>query len=100
MLKRPIPPWKRRDHLFTPSNITKLEFASARDKVVRRFSLKIKPKPLPNGPIKHLMNNGVYLCLRAEEEFYEKCGEEALMFSGPQLPKNRSGEPDQFYLEG
>jgi len=96
-LNRPKPQWKDREHLFTPNNITKDEFVSRKSGNIlykRPMKSKIVPKSLPNGPVKHLMNRGVYLLLCSEEEFYE----ELLMAKGPQLPEDRSGEPESFYL--
>uniref|UniRef100_A0A6M3KW11 Uncharacterized protein n=1 Tax=viral metagenome TaxID=1070528 RepID=A0A6M3KW11_9ZZZZ len=96
-LNRPRPQWKDREHLFTPNNIAKFEFVCGKAGhciYKRPMKCKIAPKPLPNGPVKHLMNKGVYLFLSAEEEFYE----ELLMIKGPQLPEDRLGEPESFYL--
>jgi hypothetical protein len=100
MIRKPQPQWKDRDHLFTPSNITKYEFACSREKMNHTTCcIKIKPKALPHGPVKHLFTAGVRLLMTAEEIFFLSLDEESLIMKGPQMPEDRSGEPDQFYLE-
>lgn len=92
-MKRKIISWKYREHLFTPANITKLEFASLKEKVYPSpCNIKIKVRALSHGPVKYL--GGVFKLLTTEEQFFE----DLLMSKGPQLPEDRSGEPDQFYL--
>ena len=96
MIRKPQPSWKDREHLFTPSNITKYEFATLKDKVYPvHCGVKMRVRALKPGPVKHLFNGAVLILLTAEEEFYENL----LMSKGPQLPEDRSGEPDQFWLD-
>jgi len=83
-LKRPVPQWRDREHLFTPANITKYEFAGRNEKrCPRSMKVKIVPKPLPNGPV---------------ITTYHIEYEDIMMRLGPQLPENRSEEPESFYL--
>lgn len=102
-LPKPIPSWKDREHLFTPSNMTRLEFASLKEKVrPSSCNVKMRVKALPHGPVKHLLNRGMLILLTTEEQFFLQYNleeTEALLISkGPQLPEDRSGEPNQFYL--
>lgn len=94
-LPKPKTSWKDREHLFTPSNITKFEFASLKEKVSPpSCNIKMVIKALPHGPVKHLLGRGAFVLLTAEEQFFE----DMLMDRGPQMPENRSGEPDCFQL--
>jgi hypothetical protein len=94
-LPKPTTPWKEREHLFTPSNITKLEFANLKEKVCPpSCNVKMVVKALRHGPVKHLLGRGVFVLLTAEEQFFE----DMLMEKGPQLSENRSGEPSEFWL--
>lgn len=88
MIRLSKPPWKDREHLFTPSTITKLEFACVREKMNHTYcNVKMRVRPLPNGPVIHIpFYNGD----REEDEMIEM---------GYQLPEDRSGEPDQFWLD-
>ena len=96
-LSKPTAPWKDREHLFTPANITKLEFASLKEKVYpSSCNVKMRVKALSHGPVKRLFNRGVFVLLTAEEQFFE----DMLMEKGPQLSENRLGEPSEFWLDG
>ena len=57
-IKRPRKPWKAVDHLATPVNITKYEFACCKDCVYRKQALHIKPRALKHGEIKWIMKDG------------------------------------------
>lgn len=51
-LRRRVIPWKVREHLFNPANITKYEFMLGREKGRRpQGRCHIVPEPLPNGPV-------------------------------------------------
>lgn len=50
--------WKDIDHLATASNIMKYEFACCWDRVYKKVSMAIKPKPLKHGEVKWLMRDG------------------------------------------
>ncbi len=50
MIRRQVPPWKHREHLFTPENILRYE-KEMRVPMYHKRVLKIVPKPLPNGPV-------------------------------------------------
>ena len=87
MIRLSKPPWKDRKHLFTPSTITKYEFACARIKVnCSSCHCKMRVRPLPNGPVIHIP---VYNGDREEDDMIDQ---------GPQMPEDRSGEPDLFWL--
>jgi hypothetical protein len=95
-LQRKKVPWKDREHLFTPANITKYELSCLKEKVwPSSCNVKMRVKPLPHGQVRHLINKGMRLLLTTEEEFFG----DLLMSKGPQLPEDRYGEPNQFYLE-
>lgn len=86
MIRLSKPSWKDREHLFTPSTITKLEFACAREKMnCSSCHIKMRTKPLRNGPVIHIPFSS-----KEEDEMIDR---------GPQLPEDHSGEPNQFYLE-
>ena len=95
MIRRPRPQWKDREHLFTPSNITKFEFACCRDCVYKKRAAgkRKEPKGL-NGPCIWIMKDGRLL------DFTTNINEEAMIEKGPQLNEDRSGEPNYFTLEG
>ena len=57
-IRRIRKPWKDCEHLATPLNITKYEFACCRDCVYRKQALHIKPKPLKHGNVRWLMKDG------------------------------------------
>lgn len=82
--------WVNREHLFTPENITKYEFAMARESraaICRKCKMN-QPKPLPNGPVLFIVKNGFKdFIKRADDPFW------------PFLSEDRTGEPDQFHLE-
>ena len=50
--------WKDMDHLATPVNVMKYEFACCRDCIYRKQALHIKPRWLKNGPCIYLMKDG------------------------------------------
>ena len=88
MIKLSKPPWKDREHLFTPSTITKLEFACAREKMnCSSCHCKMRVKSLRPGPVIHIP---FYAGDRREDEMIDQ---------GPQLSEDRSGEPESFYLD-
>jgi|GEM_PF-1879177 len=89
-------PWKDREHLFTPLNITKLEFISAcafRPCSCCPMSHR-RLKALRHGPVIWIVRDGKAVDFSAEDKI-----ENELIEKGPQLPEDRSGEPDQFYLD-
>lgn len=53
--------WRDCEHLATPNNITKYEFACCRDCIYRKQAMTIKPRPLKHGPVKWLMKDGKIL---------------------------------------
>jgi hypothetical protein len=58
-IKRKTIPWKHREHLFTPSNITKFEFACSCDKKCpRKISIHIKVKYQRRGKVVWIMKGG------------------------------------------
>ena len=57
-ITKPRKQWKDVDHLATPSNITKYEFACCKDCVYRKLALKPKPRHEKNGPCKIIMKDG------------------------------------------
>lgn len=60
MIKKSRPPWKNCEHLFTSSNITKLEFICSKNGhcIYKRCSLTIKPRAQRNGPVIWIMKDG------------------------------------------
>ena len=88
MIRLSKPPWKDREHLFTPSMITKYEFACSREKMNHTScNVKMRVRALRNGPVIHIP---LYAGDRREDEMIDQ---------GPQLPEDRSGEPNQFWLD-
>ncbi len=57
-ITKPQVPWKAKEHLATPSNITKYEFACCKDCIYRKQALHITPKALRSGPVKWIMKDG------------------------------------------
>jgi hypothetical protein len=51
-------PWKDCEHLATPDNMMKYEFACCKDCVYRRQVAHHKPRALRSGPVKWLMKDG------------------------------------------
>ena len=90
MIRKPQPSWKDREHLFTPSNITKFEFACCRHCPYKKTTAHPKVRPLKNGPYIWIMKDGKMLDFTSdqEEEIIEKEIED------------RSGEPSEFWLDG
>lgn len=84
------PPWKSREHLFTPENIVKFEKACI-SAGYKKPSAHVKARALRHGPCIWLIKDGQPVEAR-------DLVEEKMMERGPQEPENRSGEPDQFYL--
>jgi len=80
----------------------KYEFATRNEKrhPQRMSSLSVKPKPLPNGPA--ITVDKCAICMRSKIvspwECKECLKEDTMMYIGPQLPEDRSGEPETFYL--
>mgnify|MGYP006921429248 CR=1 FL=1 len=60
MIKKSKPPWKDCEHLFTTSNITKLEFICSKvgHCIYKRHSLTIKPHSQRNGPVIWIVKDG------------------------------------------
>ena len=91
-------PWKDREHLFTPENITKYEFICTRadNCPYRKRVLKIKPRALNCGRVIWIVKGGkpVEFTFIKENKL-----ENEMIERGQSLPDNRSGEPDQFHLE-
>jgi hypothetical protein len=57
-IPKPRIPWKHKDHLATPSNIAKYEFACCKDCIYRKQALNIVPKALRHGSVKWIMKDG------------------------------------------
>ena len=57
-ITKPRKRWRDIDHLATPNNVMKYEFACCRDCIYRKQAMAIKPKPLKNGKVKWLMKDG------------------------------------------
>jgi hypothetical protein len=57
-ITKPHRPWKSIDHLATPSNITKFEFACCQKSIYRKHFTKIKPSAEKNGPVKWIKKEG------------------------------------------
>ncbi len=90
-IQKRVVAWRDREHLFTPSNITKYEQACCRDCIYRKCSIKRSVRPLPNGPVIWIMRDGKAIDLTLE------VNEDEMIERGSQLPEDRSGEPDQFH---
>ena len=93
MIRKPKPQWKDREHLFTPSNITKFEFACCRDCIYKKVAMKRRVRALKSGPCIWIMKDGRLL------DFTADINEDALIEKGPQLSEDRSGEPESFYVD-
>lgn len=50
--------WKDIDHLATPKNITKYEFACCKDCIYKKQALCIRPKAQKHGLVKWIMKDG------------------------------------------
>ena len=57
-IRKPRKQWKDVDHLATPSNITKYEFACCKDCVYRKLALHMSTKKEKNGPVRWIMRGG------------------------------------------
>lgn len=86
-MKRTIP-WKDREHLFTPSNITKFEFACCKHCIYKRTALHPKVRPLKNGPCIWIMRGGKMLDFTPIEDKEEDTIEREIA--------DHSGEPSEF----
>jgi len=93
MIRRLRPPWKDREHLFTPSNITRLEQLCCRNCIYRKQTIRMRIKALRHGPVIWIVRNGKPVNLCPEDNI-----EDLIIEKGPQLPEDRSGEPEEFYL--
>jgi hypothetical protein len=65
-IKRRSIAWKDREHLFTPENITKYEFACCRDCIYRKLAGHPKVKALACGPVVWIMRDGKPVDLTSE----------------------------------
>jgi len=95
MIKRSQLSKKNRDCLFTPKNITKYEFAHCRDHAYKKIALKQKVRSLCDGPCIWIMKNGKIVDFTLENK-----AEDILIEKGTQLPKDRSEEPSEFWING
>ena len=86
--------WKDREHLFTPSNIARYERECYKDCIYKKRYAKHRIKPLPHSPCIWIMKDRVILNFTSDPQ------EDAVIERGPQLPEDRSEEPDQFHLDG
>ena len=68
-------PWKDREHLFTPSNITRYEFACCKDCIYRKISCIRKAKALSNGPVTWIIKDGKPVDVNNLEEKGAKANE-------------------------
>ena len=57
-ITKPRKAWRDVDHLATPTNVMKYEFACCKDCIYRKQAMTIKPKPLKNGEVRWIMKNG------------------------------------------
>ena len=58
-ITKPRKRWRDIDHLATPNNIMKYEFACCKDCIYRKIaSMKVKVKAMKHGPVKWLMKDG------------------------------------------
>jgi len=57
-ITKPRKPWKDIDHLATPANIAKYEFACCKDCIYRKLALHIRPKPIKAGPCYWIIKDG------------------------------------------
>lgn len=57
-ITKPRKRWRDIDHLATPNNIMKYEFACCKDCIYRKQAIKMRVKALKHGPVKMLMKDG------------------------------------------
>ena len=72
MIRKSIPPWKDREHLATPNNIMKYEFACCKDCIYRKRALKknLYRRGIRSGPCIWIMRNGKPVDLTNSNHWY------------------------------